>query len=70
MGTTGAGKDSTYTENQVLARWRWFYMGTQLGSLIDVIDGLKHRIEKLQSARVESMLQEQKRAPRFSHLSR
>ena len=30
VGTTGSGKDSTYTENQVQAQWRWFYMGMQL----------------------------------------
>ena len=53
VGTTGSGKRFDIYGESSPSPMEMVLNGHAACSLIDVIDGLKHRIEKLQSARVE-----------------
>ena len=53
VGTTGSGKRFEIYGESSPSPMEMVLHGHAACSLIDVIDGLKHRIEKLQSARVE-----------------
>ena len=64
VGTTGSGKRFDIYGESSPSPMEMVLNGHAACSLIDVIDGLKHRIEKLQSARVEINASRAEESPR------